>query len=68
MKKLSPVAHGILDYFTVLFLLVSPSLFEMQYSGSEFSYALASYTPGTHIIYEVSRQEFLKSYRYGLMG
>ena len=41
MKKLSPVVHGILDYFTVLFLLVSPSLFEMQHNGSQFSYALA---------------------------
>lgn len=41
MKKLSPVLHGILDYFTVLFLLFSPSLFNMQTTGSLFTYVLA---------------------------
>ena len=41
MKKLSPLVHGILDYFTVLFLLFSPSLFDMQTTGSAFTYVLA---------------------------
>ena len=41
MNKLSPRVHGILDYFTVLFLLFSPSLFEMQTTGSVFTYVLA---------------------------
>src|SRR4030095_1803314 len=41
MKKLSPWVHGILDYFTVLFLLCSPSLFDMQTNGSVFTYVLA---------------------------
>lgn len=41
MKKLSPRVHGILDYFTVLFLLLSPSLFDMQTPGSVFTYVLA---------------------------
>jgi len=41
MKKLSPRVHSILDYFTVLFLLLSPSLFDMQTPGSVFTYVLA---------------------------
>jgi hypothetical protein len=41
MKKLSPTTHGILDYVTVLFLLISPSLFGMETPGSYLSYALA---------------------------
>ena len=41
MKKLSPEVHGILDYVTVLFLFVSPNLFEMERPGSVLSYALA---------------------------
>ena len=41
MKKLSPRIHGILDYFTVLFLAISPSLFEMETIGSSFTYILA---------------------------
>lgn len=41
MKKLSPRVHGILDYMTVLFLLLSPSLFDMQTTGSVFTYILA---------------------------
>jgi len=41
MKKLSPRVHGILDYFTVLFLLSSPSLFDMQTNGAVFTYVLA---------------------------
>jgi hypothetical protein len=41
MKKLSPTIHGILDYATVLFLFISPSLFGMETPGSYLSYALA---------------------------
>jgi hypothetical protein len=41
MKKLSPTTHGILDYATVLFLLISPRLFEMETPGSYLTYALA---------------------------
>lgn len=41
MKKLSPRVHGVLDYFTVLFLLFSPSSFDMQTTGSVFTYVLA---------------------------
>ncbi len=41
MKKLSPQIHGILDYVTVLFLLFSPALFDMQTTGSIFTYILA---------------------------
>jgi hypothetical protein len=41
MKKLSLRAHGVLDYVTVLFLLLSPSLFDMQTTGSVFTYILA---------------------------
>ena len=41
MKKLSPELHGILDYITVLFLLVSPTLFEMQTASKAFTYTLA---------------------------
>ena len=41
MKKLSPKIHGALDYITVLFLLLSPSLIDMQTLGAEFTYILA---------------------------
>jgi len=41
MKKLSPTTHGILDYATVLFLVVSPSLFGMEPPGSYLTHALA---------------------------
>jgi hypothetical protein len=42
MKKITPGVHGILDYLTVLSLLISPSLFEMQVRGLRFTYVLAS--------------------------
>jgi hypothetical protein len=42
MKKITPRVHGILDYLTVLFLMISPSLFEMQARGLRFTYILAS--------------------------
>ena len=41
MEKISSRIHGILDYLTVLFLFISPSLFEMQNKASTFTYALA---------------------------
>ena len=41
MKKLSPEVHGILDYVTILLLLISPTLFRMHTVGSNFTYALA---------------------------
>ena len=41
MKKLSPRTHGILDYITVVFLLISPTLFKMQSAGMVFTYVLA---------------------------
>ena len=42
MKILSPGTHGVLDYVTVVFLLVSPTLFEMHTAGSVFTYVLAT--------------------------
>jgi len=41
MKILSPTTHGILDYVTVLFLFISPSLFGMETAGSILCYTLA---------------------------
>ena len=41
MKILSAKAHGILDYTTVLFLALSPSLFKMPSPDSQFTYVLA---------------------------
>ena len=41
MKKLSPAAHGVVDYLTVLLLFISPTLFKMETAGSALSYALA---------------------------
>lgn len=42
MKKLSAGIHGILDYVTVLILLISPSVLNMQTFGENFTYALGS--------------------------
>ena len=42
MKKLPPGIHGVLDYFTVLLLLMSPTLFGMSHTGSVFTYTLAT--------------------------
>jgi hypothetical protein len=42
MKKINSRVHGILDYLTVLFLLISPSLFGMHAIGLRFTYILAS--------------------------
>lgn len=41
MKRLSPKLHGILDYVTVAFLLLSPSVFQMQQYAAVFTYSLA---------------------------
>ena len=41
MKIISPKVHAILDYATVIFLLASPSLFNMESPLSTFTYALA---------------------------
>lgn len=41
MKKISSQIHGILDYITVLFLLISPTIFGMHNVASTFTYALA---------------------------
>lgn len=41
MKRLSARAHGILDYATVLFLALSPTLFDMHYPATVFTYSLA---------------------------
>jgi len=41
MKLLSPKLHGILDYVTVVFLALSPSLFNMQSLAGNFTYMLA---------------------------
>lgn len=41
MKIISPKVHAILDYATVIFLLASPSLFNMEGPLRTFTYALA---------------------------
>ena len=41
MRRLSPRVHGIMDYITVLFLVLSPQLFEMQFIATVFTYSLA---------------------------
>ena len=38
---MSSQVHGILDYLTVVILLISPSLFEMGSKASLFTYTLA---------------------------
>ena len=41
MKILSSKTHGVLDYLTVIFLLFSPSLFNMSAPANQFTYTLA---------------------------
>ncbi len=41
MGRLSPRVHGILDYLTILLLILSPYLFGMQSAASVFTYSLA---------------------------
>ncbi len=40
MKVISSKVHGILDYATVIFLLLSPTMFDMQGSLAIFTYVL----------------------------
>ena len=42
MKIISSKVHGILDYLTVIFLFVAPTLFKMEGTLCTFTYALAS--------------------------
>ena len=41
MKIISSKAHGLIDYSTVIFLLLAPSIFGMEGSLSTFTYVLA---------------------------
>ncbi len=42
MKIIGSTLHGILDYLTVIFLALSPSLFEMEGILKNFTYGLAA--------------------------
>ena len=42
MKIISPKVHGILDYLTVVFLALSPTLFKMEGTLCYMTYALAA--------------------------
>ncbi|HEV8284458.1 MAG TPA: hypothetical protein VGQ09_09110 [Chitinophagaceae bacterium] len=42
MKVISPKFHDVLDYVTVLFLAISPSIFAMGAAASNFTYVLAA--------------------------
>lgn len=46
MKIISPKAHGILDYLTVIFLFAAPTLFKMEGNLCTFTYVLA----GIHLL------------------
>ena len=41
MKVLSPSAHGVLDYMTVIFFALAPFLFELQGTYATVCYVLA---------------------------
>ena len=41
MKIISPRLHGVLDYVTILFLGLSPFLFQMNHAARVFTFALA---------------------------
>ncbi len=41
MKIISSKAHGLIDYATVIFLLLAPSIFGMEGSLNTFTYVLA---------------------------
>ena len=58
MKIISSKTHAILDYATVIFLLASPSLFDMDNSLSTFTYVLA----GVHFILTI-----LTAFEFGLV-
>lgn len=40
-NRISPRLHGVIDYITVLTLLISPDLFGMQATASTFTFVLA---------------------------
>jgi hypothetical protein len=40
MKFISPRLHGVLDYITILFLGLSPFLFQMNHAARIFTFAL----------------------------
>lgn len=42
MNRLTPNIHGVLDYATVLFLFISPSLFTMSEPAQYFTYTLGT--------------------------
>lgn len=42
MKVLSPTAHGVLDYLTVVFFALAPTLFDLQHPYSTAFYVLAA--------------------------
>lgn len=46
MKVITPTVHGYLDYLTVIFLALSPTLFHMEGTLATFTYALA----GVHLL------------------
>ena len=57
MKVISSKVHAVLDYATVVFLLLAPSLFGMEGTLAHFTYALA----GVHFVLTA-----LTSFEYGL--
>jgi len=57
MKVISSKLHAVLDYATVIFLLLSPSLFGMEGTLAKFTYVLA----GVHFVLTA-----LTAYEYGL--
>ncbi len=50
MKVISPGFHGVLDYFTVLFLAISPSIFAMGAAAIIFTYVLAAIHLGLTVL------------------
>lgn len=46
MRIISPTAHGIIDYFLVIFLALSPTIFSMEGTLATFTYALS----GVHLL------------------
>ncbi len=42
MKVLTPRVHGVLDYVTVVFFLIAPSLFGLEGTAATLAYVLAA--------------------------
>ncbi len=57
MKIISSKVHGILDYLTVIFLFAAPTLFKMEGTLCNFTYALA----GIHLLLTV-----LTNFEFGI--